>query len=83
MPSKLKPNKIDRVALLVADPHPANSTTDTGTYPLDYGDHMVNLIVGCWLTKEGASSLGNIQPFGMHNFSLLYLFNQLCDYKIL
>ena len=42
-----KKKKIDEVALLVADPLCAISTTDTDTRPLGYGDHIVNLIFGC------------------------------------
>ena len=38
---------LDKVALLVADPPPANSTPDTHTHHLGYGDHMVGLIFGC------------------------------------
>ena len=34
-----------QVALLVADPPPAYSTTDTDTHT-PYGDHMVDLIFG-------------------------------------
>ena len=37
---------LDKEALLIADPLPANYTTDTGTHPLGYGDHLVNLIYG-------------------------------------
>ena len=39
--------KTDGVASLVADPSPANFTTDTDTHPSECGDHMVNLVFGC------------------------------------
>ena len=39
--------KLDRVAPLVADPSPANSTTDADTHPMsDISDTMVNLVFG-------------------------------------
>ena len=37
-------HKLDGVAPSVADPPPGNSTIDTDTHPLGYGDYMVNLI---------------------------------------
>ena len=36
--------KLDRLAMWLADPPNADSTTDTDTHPPDYGDHMVRLL---------------------------------------
>ena len=43
-----KMNKLDRIALMQADPHNAHSTTDFYTLSLrDIGDIMFNLVFGC------------------------------------
>ena len=56
---------------MVADPSPANSTTDIDAHPFGYSDQSIYGQANLYLflvvkAREGASSLGKVQPFDMH-----------------